>query len=61
MGGRGSWGSSGGWGSPSSPYGRRRVGKTALVLKFLEERPHFYFFVNPREPPAFFWRSTARR
>jgi hypothetical protein len=33
-------------------YGRRRVGKTALVLKFLEERPHLYFFVNPREPPA---------
>jgi len=32
-------------------YGRRRVGKTALVLKFLEERPHLYFFVNPRKPP----------
>jgi len=31
-------------------YGRRRVGKTALVLKFLEERPHLYFFVNPRKP-----------
>jgi len=42
-------------------YGRRRVGKTALVLKFLEERPHLYFFVNPRKPPASFWRSTARR
>jgi len=32
-------------------YGRRRVGKTALVLKFLEERPHLYFFVNPKKPP----------
>jgi hypothetical protein len=31
-------------------YGRRRVGKTALVLKFLEERSHLYFFVNPRKP-----------
>ena len=34
-------------------YERRRVGKTALVLKFLEERPHLYFFVNPRKPPRF--------
>ncbi len=32
-------------------YGRRRIGKTALVLKFLEERPHLYFFENPKKPP----------
>ncbi|WP_148682365.1 AAA family ATPase [Pyrobaculum neutrophilum] len=32
-------------------YGRRRIGKTALVLKFLEGRPHLYLFVNPRKPP----------
>jgi hypothetical protein len=42
-------------------YGRRRMGRTALVLKFLEERPHLYFFVNPMKPPASCWRSTARR
>ena len=32
-------------------YGRRRIGKTSLVLKFLEGRPHLYFFVNPKKPP----------
>ncbi|MEM3996036.1 MAG: ATP-binding protein [Pyrobaculum sp.] len=30
-------------------YGRRRIGKTALVLKFLEGRDHLYFFVNPKK------------
>ncbi|MGC8584426.1 MAG: AAA family ATPase, partial [Thermoproteus sp.] len=31
-------------------YGRRRIGKTALVLSFLSARPHLYFFVNPKKP-----------
>lgn len=32
-------------------YGRRRIGKTALVTAFLEERGGLYFFVNPKKPP----------
>ncbi|MCU7786891.1 ATP-binding protein [Pyrobaculum sp. 3827-6] len=31
-------------------YGRRRIGKTALVLSFISARPHLYFFVNPKKP-----------
>lgn len=31
-------------------YGRRRIGKTALILKFLEGKEHLYFFVNPKKP-----------
>ena len=31
-------------------YGRRRVGKTTLVLKFCEKRDFIYFFVNPKKP-----------
>ncbi|WP_258871778.1 ATP-binding protein [Pyrobaculum aerophilum] len=31
-------------------YGRRRIGKTALVTAFLEERGGLYFFVNPKKP-----------
>ncbi len=30
-------------------YGRRRIGKTALSLKFVEDKNHIYFFVNPKK------------
>ncbi len=30
-------------------YGRRRIGKTSLVLKFVENKPYIYFFMNPRK------------
>ncbi len=30
-------------------YGRRRVGKTSLVLNFLKDKDFVYFFVNPKK------------
>ena len=30
-------------------YGRRRIGKTSLSLKFAENKDHVYFFVNPKK------------
>ena len=30
-------------------YGRRRVGKTTLVLKFCENKDFIYLFVNPKK------------
>jgi AAA+ ATPase superfamily predicted ATPase len=30
-------------------YGRRRVGKTRLALRYAEKRDHIYFFVNPKK------------
>ena len=27
-------------------YGRRRIGKTELILKFLEGKPHIYFLAD---------------
>jgi len=30
-------------------YGRRRVGKTTLALKFCESKDYLYFFVNPKK------------
>jgi len=29
-------------------YGRRRVGKTELVKKFVENKPHLYAFIEPK-------------
>jgi len=33
-------------------YGRRRVGKTTLALKFCEKKDFLYFFVNPKKTEA---------
>ena len=33
-------------------YGRRRIGKTSLVLKFAENKDFIYFFVNPKKSEA---------
>jgi AAA+ ATPase superfamily predicted ATPase len=33
-------------------YGRRRVGKTTLALKFCENKDFLYFFVNPKKSEA---------
>jgi len=30
-------------------YGRRRIGKTALVLNFVKNKDYIYFFVNPKK------------
>lgn len=30
-------------------YGRRRVGKTRLILEYCKNRPFLYFFVNPEK------------
>jgi len=31
-------------------YGRRRIGKTSLVLKYAENKDYLYFFINPKKP-----------
>jgi len=31
-------------------YGRRRIGKTTLALKFARDKDFIYFFVNPKKP-----------
>ncbi len=31
-------------------YGRRRIGKTTLALKFVQDKDFIYFFVNPKKP-----------
>jgi len=31
-------------------YGRRRIGKTTLALRFVQDKDFVYFFVNPRKP-----------
>jgi len=40
--------------------GRRRVGKTALVLRFLERNPGIYFLASEAGDLGIFWNLLTR-